>query len=508
MQIIGISEAIAPLVLSIDVGSSSVRALLYDGAGNQVAESECQLGYSQRITPDGGSESDPGELLRLVIQCVDGVLQFPGLGSAEIAAVGMSCFWHGLTGLDEMGAACLPIYMWSDKRSGGDAIALAREIDVRAFHQVTGCRIHSSYWPAKLRWLARTDAAAFGRARRWVSITDLLHAEFFGTLETSLSMASGTGLLNGATLDWDSALRDILDLDRQSLPPIRDRSDAYSGLRNSYRSRWPALANIPWYPAIGDGAAANVGAGCVGDARIAMTIGTSAAMRLITTDRSEHPPAPALPHRIWRYRLDRQHQVLGGALSNGGNVTGWFAERLDAGDFDALTAAAARVEPDGHGLTMLPFFAGERSPSWSEHATGTISGLRLSTTEGDLFRAALEATAYRMAAIYDDILLLAAPDHEIHANGAAVLRSPLWLQIIADTLGHQLDAVDAEAEASARGAALCALESMGTIDSLGNLASSITAQYLPSPAAHLRYQAGRERQSRLEAAIATLRQHP
>lgn len=504
MRSIGISEAREPLALAIDVGSSSVRALLYDGAGNQVDESERQLAYAQTMTPDGGSETGPEELLGLVTRCIDGVIGNPALNGRSIAAVGMTSFWHGLLGLDRSGEPATPVYMWSDKRSGDDALALARNLDARAVHQRTGCRIHSSYWPAKLRWLQRTRPDEFNRARTWVSVTDYLHREFFGPLETSVSMASGTGLLNGSALGWDHELLGVLGLTEDAFPPIRDRQDVYTGLQGEYGSRWPALAHVPWSPAIGDGAAANVGAGCVGPDRIAMTIGTSAAMRLIVPSA----PGPALPHRVWRYQLDRNHQVLGGALSNGGNVTGWLANHLAMGDFDTLTAAARLIEPDGHGLTILPFLAGERSPSWHENATGTISGLRLSTTAGDLFRATLESTAYRMAAIYDDVRLLADAFHEIHANGAAVLGSPLWLQIIADTLDHRLDAVDAEAEASARGAAICALESLGALPSMRDFGNTVSERYEPDRLAHARYRAGRERQARLEAAVNALDASP
>lgn len=503
MRSIGMSEALEPLVLAIDVGSSSVRALLYDRAGDQVAESERQLTYTQRMTADGGSESDAAGLLALVVLCVDGVVGNPDLKGAPIAAVGMTSFWHGLLGIDKAGKPCTPVYMWSDKRSGQDAIELANHVDARDVHQRTGCRVHSSYWPSKLRWLRRTAPDTCRRVQTWLSVTDYLHREFFGSLATSISMTSGTGLLNGTTLDWDPGMLGVLDLGEGSLPPIRDRADAYSGLRDPYARRWPTLASMPWYPAIGDGAAANVGAGCVGPDRIAMTVGTSAAMRLIVDDAGGEA-LEALPHRIWRYRLDRGHQVLGGALSNGGNVTGWIAHHLAQGDFDALTAAAKLVEPDGHGLTILPFLAGERSPSWNENATGTISGLRLSTTAGDIFRATLEATAYRMAAIYDDLKLLAAPKHEIHANGAAVLSSPLWLQIMADTLNHRLDAVDAEAEASARGAAICALESLGAIESLRDPGNTISESYIPDDTAHARYGTARHRQSVLEKAVISL----
>jgi gluconokinase len=491
-------------VLAIDVGSSSVRALLYDGVGRQVVGSETQMEYRQRITADGGSESDPAELLELTLRCIDGVVGWSTANDKPISAVGATSFWHGMMGIDASNRPTTPVYMWSDKRSGPDAAELAAKIDATATHQATGCRIHSSYWPAKLRWLRRTDPDIFKRTARWVSITDFVYRELFGTLGTSVSMASGTGLMNAVTLDWDPGMMEATGLDSGKLPPIVDRTEPYSGLADAYARRWPGLGAIPWYPAIGDGAAANVGAACVGRSRIAMTIGTSAAMRIVVPDEPDRADNPYLPPRIWSYRLDRERRVLGGALSNGGNVTGWLADHLADGDFDGLTAVAAGIEPDGHGLTVLPFLAGERSPSWNDNATGTISGIRLATTGGDLFRATLEATAYRLAAIYDDLKPLATPSHHILANGAAALGSPLWLQIIADVLAHGIEALDAEAEASARGAAICALDALGVIDSLDELVSAVSRQYEPDPGHHQRYVAARKRQAEYEHAIETL----
>lgn len=501
MATIDIAGAQQPVVLAIDVGSSSVRALLYDGRGDQIDGSEKQLPYSQTMTADGGSESNPATLLELVCHCIDHVATTFAHRPIPISAVAMTSFWHGLMGVDNQGTPSTPVYMWSDKRSGADAIRLGQELDGSAIHQRTGCRIHSSYWPAKLRWIERVRPGQYRQTRKWVSITDYLMQQFSGTLATSVSLASGTGLMNGLTCEWDPQMLDALGIGNSNLPPIIDRSDPYGPLGETYSSRWPALANIPWFPAIGDGAAANVGAGCVGDNRIAMTIGTSAAMRIIVEAPAEVAPAIALPPRIWSYRLDRRYAVLGGALSNGGNVTGWMASHMADGDFEHLTSDAETVAPDGHGLTILPFLAGERSPSWNENATGTIAGLRLSTTTGDLFRATLEATAYRLAAIYDDLVPLTATVHEIHANGGAALSSPLWLQIIADTLGHAVDAVDAEAEASARGAALCALESLGALPGFATIANGVSRRYVPNAEHYTAYLAARQRQSTLEAAI-------
>ena len=142
-----------------------------------------------------------------------------------------------------------------------------------------------------------------------------------------------------------------------------------------------------------------------------------------------------------------------------------------------------------------------RSPSWNDRATGTITGLHLGTTRGELFRAFLEATAYRFASIYEDLRHLVAPEHEIHANGAAALGSPLWLQIIADTLRHSIDALDAEAEASARGAAICALESINAIDTLLSAPHSVVHTYAPDPTRGDIYARGRARLEWLETTL-------
>ncbi|MDQ3541698.1 MAG: FGGY-family carbohydrate kinase, partial [Chloroflexota bacterium] len=236
----------------------------------------------------------------------------------------------------------------------------------------------------------------------------------------------------------------------------------------------------------------------------AITVGTSAAMRMITDDtREPESSAASIPSRIWNYRLDREHRVVGGALSNAGNVTGWLAEHLADGEFEGLSERAAEIAPDGHGLTILPFLAGERSPSWNDTATGTFSGLRLSTSPAEIFRATLEATAYRIATIYDDLKGLVDANHEIHINGAAALGSPMWVQIITDTLGHRVEAVDADAEASARGAALCALETLGVRPDLRDASGSIARFYAPNPNHHAVYADARRRQDRLEAAISS-----
>lgn len=492
---ISITNAATPIVMAIDTGSSSVRALAYDAGMRAVEETELQLTHELETTPDGGSMADPDHLVDLIVQCVDHVCDTFGERNIQIGAVGFSSFWHSLVGLGEDGRPVTPVLMWADKRSGACARRLQQALDQDEIHARTGCVLHSSYWPAKLAWLRATQRATFAKARHWVSFADYAYFKLHGELVTSYSMASGTGLLDIHRLRWDPGLLDHLGISHDALSPLVDRRDPIHSLRAEFARRWPALRKTPWLPAIGDGAAANVGAGCTTPAKVALTIGTSGAMRVMRSD-----PEITVPPNAWCYRLDAQRQLYGGALSNGGNIIAWLGDLLEIDDIDDLAASAARLMPDGHGLTVLPFLAGERSPSWNDELRGLIHGLTLDTDRPELFRAALEAISYRFGALYEALASVITPTHAIHANGGAILRSPLWLQIVADTLDHPLVALDAETEASARGAAICTLQAIGAIDRLDQPIESART-YQPNADAHQRYATGRARQSRLEALI-------
>ena len=170
-----------------------------------------------------------------------------------------------------------------------------------------------------------------------------------------------------------------------------------------------------------------------------------------------------------------------------------------------LGARAADILPDSHGLTMLPFLAGERAPSWSDALAGTITGMTLDTSPAELLRAAMEATSYRFGAVYDSLAPLAAPVHHLIANGGALLQSPLWAQIIADTLGHPISALQSRAEASARGAAIGALHAAGHVPSL-RTDPDIRRVFTPDSGNTATYSRGRARLESLERALTTWEQ--
>jgi gluconokinase len=169
-----------------------------------------------------------------------------------------------------------------------------------------------------------------------------------------------------------------------------------------------------------------------------------------------------VPAGLWCYRVDSRRELIGGVLGDGGNLVEWLRGSLVLGlEPAALDAALLSEKPAGHGLSFLPFLTGERSTGWDPRARATISGVTLETRGLDILQAAMEAVAYRFAAI-NTALSEAVAVTEIVATGGALLGSAAWCQILADVLEMPL-VLSRAAEASSRGAALLALEALGEI---------------------------------------------
>lgn len=482
----------APLVLSIDIGTSSVRAALYDARAVEISGTESRIMRSFLTTPDGGAQEDAEKSVEYVALAVDGMLARSGALASRIEAVVISCFWHSLVGVDREGSAVTPVFGWADTRAALCIEELRRRFDERATHARTGCRFHSSYWPARLLWLRTESADIYQTVHRWMTFGEFLLSRLCGHAEASISMASGTGMLDIRSCTWDEELLKGLGVAAEQLPMIAPAHSSLAGLTKDYAGRWPALNHAHWFRAVGDGAANNIGAGCVNRESIALMVGTSGAMRVLWKTE----PPPLLPPQLWCYRADIDRVVLGGALSDGGGLYSWMTGALALSQDEAeLLHALSRMEPDAHGLTILPFWAGERSPNWATHARGAILGLTMHTRPVEILRAAMEAVAYRLVLIKDALAEFAL-GAEIIASGGALSASPVWTQIICDALGSPIK-ISGVKEASSRGAVLLALEATGKINDIADVLAPLAETFEPDMARHERYQQGLQRQQKI-----------
>jgi gluconokinase len=197
---------------------------------------------------------------------------------------------------------------------------------------------------------------------------------------------------------------------------------------------------------------------------------------------------------LWRYRVDKSRFVTGGALSNGGDVYAWMKRNLALPkDVEARLEASV---PGAHGLTMLPFFSGERTPYWRADLRAAITGMTASTGAFEILHAALESIALRFREIYCLLAGSWGAPAEVIASGGALLHSPAWTQMMADALGRPVT-ICTETEASCRGAALWALERLGIIEGIGALPASIGAAFTPRPEYQAAYQDLSARQNQL-----------
>ncbi len=483
------------LILTLDMGTSSVRAMLFDTRGRALPGAEVQIAYAQMTTSDGGVQTDAEKLLVLTVDCLKRLLRTTNKEAlGRLAGVGISCFWHSLVGVGEEGRAVTPLFSWADTRALGQAEKLKSEMDEAAYHKRTGCVLHPCYWPAKLRWLQETEPELFGRARLWMSFGEYLQMRLFGSVSCSLSMASGTGLLNQNTKDWDLQTLTEMPIALRQLNPLADKAVPVSGLTAEWATLG-VLKDLPWLPASGDGACSNAGSGAVDASRIAINVGTSGAMRVaVKADTLD------IPNELFCYRVDDERFLVGGAFANGGNVYAWAQRTLQVGDWKAAGKAVAVLPPDGHGLTVLPFWAGERSPGWHAGARAAILGMNLHTTPAEMLRASLEAVAYQFANVYDILIQQYPSATQNIASGGALVGDPDWAQMMADAMGVSITA-SRVGEATSRGAGLLALAALGHIKDLAEVPAFLSKTYAPDPARHDIYTKARARQAALYAEV-------
>ena len=487
-----LSKAETPFVLAVDIGTSSVRAAVVDRRGRVVDGWAAVRNHQLRIPEPGAAEADAESLLRQTFSCIDVAIDRIGRRRSEVVAVGVSSLVSNLVGIGRDGRAVTPLYTYADARADADARKLQTEFDESEIHDRTGCRLHTSYLPARLRWLGRTRPDLVRSVDRWLTIGELLALRLFGRTGVSHSVASWSGLLDRRRMEWDRPLMELLPVRPDQFSGLVDFAEPFVGLAERCAKRWPALRDVPWFPAIGDGAAANIGCGCISGRRMAMSIGTSSALRVVTDQ-----PVGHVPWGLWCYCVDRRRSLPGGALTEGGNLYAWARQALRLGRPEQVEKQLAAMTPDSHGLTVLPFLSGERSPGWAGHARAAIEGISTSTTAVNILRAALEAIALRLLLVYQQLSDLVGGVEAVVAGGGAISRSPAWLQIVADAFARRISATEA-VEVSCRGVALLTLEELGLLDEpLDAVASLPGFMYEPVAEHHERYCDALERQRRL-----------
>ncbi|HET8656983.1 MAG TPA: xylulokinase [Longimicrobiaceae bacterium] len=476
------------LFLGLDVGTSGVKAILIDAAGEVRARTTIPLTLS---TPQPGwAEQDPRDWWEASAAAIRAVVgEAPG---ASVAAVGIAGQMHSSVFLDAAGEVIRPALLWCDGRTTLEC----REITEAAggeprLRDLASNPALEGFTLPKILWLRKHEPEAFARLDTVLLAKDYIRYRLTGVLATEPSDASATLMYDTARRQWSREIMQAVGLSTSLLPPVGGSSEVLGRVTEEVARVTGLPAGTPVVGGGADNACGAAGVGVVSPGEAVVSWGTSGTVLAPTATPEVDPGLRA--HTFCHVVPDTWY-VMGVMLTAGG-AFGWFRDRIAhdlAGNPDAsrlLNEEAASVPPGAEGVTFLPYLQGERTPHRDAAARGAFVGLSLAHTRAHLTRAVLEGICF---ALRDSLSILAElklrPDEILLTGGGA--RSGFVRQLLADVSGLPVRTVNRE-EGPAYGAALLAAVGAGafaTVTAAARATLTRSAPQLPDPRVHAAYE--------------------
>ena len=480
-----------PYYIGIDIGTTSTKAVAFAVGGQALAQHT--VGYAMQHPQPDWSEQSPAEILDAVVSCLRSVRQQMAV---EPAALSFSAAMHSLVPLDTEGQPLSNCIIWADNRSVAYAEALRASPLGWQIYERTGTPVHAMSPLCKLMWLRDHTPALFEQAHKFVGIKEYILAQFFGEYVTDYSLASATGLFDLHTLQWNAQALHTAGITAERLSQPVPPTHSLRGLRAAFVAQTGLAPTTPFFVGGSDGCLANLGTGATAAGTMAVTVGTSGAVRVCVPK-----PYADATMRTFCYLLTEGRYVIGGGTNSGAVMLQWLRDsvlhRSDA--HEQLFAEAAQVEVSAKNPIFLPYLLGERAPLWNAHARGVFFGLDITHGQAHLIRAVMEGVAMSLFSV-GSILLAQQPVHTIYASGGFA-RSPLWLQIVADVFGTQV-VVAESVESSALGAVMLAWQAQYPTHTLeASQWVRTSSVYQPQASHHAVYQEVFKKFQRLYGAV-------
>ncbi|MDP7975393.1 MAG: xylulokinase [TACK group archaeon] len=465
----------APLYLGVDVGTSSVKALLVSSDGQVVGRASS--GYGLIIPRIGWTEQRPEDWWQAVRQAIRQLLA-AGFDPSDVEGIGLTGQMHDLVLLDSGGDVVRPAILWNDQRTEEQVAEIRRKVDLSKFIRVTGSAPQTGFTAPKLLWVKENEAENFEKARSFLLPKDYVGLRMTGQKATDVNDASGTSLFDVERRDWSEGLFSELGLPMDMAPPVLESQEVRGELVSDVSAELGLRRGIPVAAGAGDAGAGALAAGAVGGGLASLMVGTAGQV-VVGTDQYRYDAKGRL--HTWCQPVPGRWHVMGAILSAGGSLR-WLRDALGAEEkvvaelsgsdaYDLLAMEASLAQPGSDGLIFLPYLSGERSPHGDPSARGVFFGLSLSHGKRQMARAVMEGVAY---AFMDSAQAIGELGIQITAyrmvGGGA--RSGLWRSIMADVLGApvELPLVD---EGSSYGASLLSMVASGAEKDVGRLAARV-----------------------------------
>jgi glycerol kinase len=454
-------------ILSLDQGTTSSRAILFDKAGTIL--SIAQKEFTQFYPQPGWVEHDPMEIWSSQATVATEAILKAGATPGDIAAIGITNQRETTIVWDrETGAPVYPAIVWQDRRTAAYCDQLKSQGHEQLIRQKTGLVVDAYFSATKIRWIlnqvpgARQRAEAgkllFGTVDSWLlwNLTGgRVHA-------TDVTNASRTMVYNIQTLEWDRELLQLFSIPFSMLPEVRSSSEVYGETAGKILA-----AKIPIAGIAGDQQAALFGQMCIRPGMVKNTYGTGCFMLMNVGTAPVISRNSLVTTIAWKIGREVVY-ALEGSIFIGGAVVQWLRDGLHIISSSDEVETLAKSVADNGGVYFVPAFAGLGAPHWNQHARGTMVGLTRGTTNGHLARAALESIALQTM----DVLKAMENDAgmkilELRVDGGATV-DDLLMQLQASILRTRV-VRPAVTETTAMGAAYLAGLAIGYWDNLQQL---------------------------------------
>ncbi len=499
------------LLLGLDVGTTSVKAGIFDVEGHQLAAagSEYRLAYP---VPDH-VEIDPETWWASAVSAVRTALAAPGVDPARIAALAVSSQGETVAAVDANGRALGPALVWLDNRATAEARELGDRFGNVLVYDRTGVPdVNPTWTAAKILWWRRHEPELFRSAARFVLAEDFMLRRLTGAFVTDGGIQCTTMLFDIRERGWFGPMLEAVGIDARRLPEIREPGTIVGELTATAAAELGLAVGLPIIAGGMDQGAGAVGVGNIRGGMVSESTGGALTIQA-AVDRHDGDPSGRTPVYI--------HSVPGTFLycpvcPTGGMALTWFRDVFGApdlpaalpptasgsgiglSDYDRLTALAASIAPGSDGMTMLPHLAGAFSPEYEPAARGVFAGITLAHTKGHFVRAVLEAVAFMLRRNLELVAQAGATASEVRSHGGGA-RSALWNQIKADVCGVPIITLEGD-DAAVRGDAMLAGVAVGAFADLVEAESALVttrARFEPDPATRDAYDDGYDRYIRL-----------
>lgn len=471
-------------MLGVDIGTTSTKAVLYRETGEIVAEEND--GYALHTPDILTAEQDPMEIFQAVVLSIANVMRQSQIDAKKLSFISFSSAMHSVIAIDENDQPLTPCITWADNRSAEWAKKIKEEHNGHDIYLKTGTPIHPMSPLSKIAWLEHENEDIAQKTKKYIGIKEYVFHKFFDEYVVDYSIASATGMMNLKTLAWEDHALSVANIDESKLSRIVSTQEIFTGCNPVLAKEMGILETTHFVIGASDGVLSNIGVNAIGKGEVAVTIGTSGAIRTVIPK-----PKTDVKGRIFCYALTENHWVIGGAVNNGGMVLRWIRDELAASEvetanrlgidpYDVLTRIADGVEPGANGLLFHPYLAGERAPLWSADVRGSFIGLTLNHKKEHMIRAALEGVIFNLYVVFLALVeVMNTPVTSIKATGG-FSRSEVWRQMMADVFDQEV-IIPESYESSCLGACLLGLYAEEKIDSFDVVKDLIGSTYKHTP---------------------------